>query len=95
MRKLFLIAGCLLALTTMGQEVRAENIIRRANSSQSHAITQRANGIYSQPGTNVSRFRTGSGGASANRLPAGRSYYQGRYFGNLNNRFYGPQYGYF
>lgn len=29
------------------------------------------------------------------RLPAGRSYYQGRYYGNLNNRFYGPQYGYF
>ncbi len=29
------------------------------------------------------------------RLPGGRSYYQGRYFGNFNNRFYGPQYGYF
>lgn len=29
------------------------------------------------------------------RLPAGRSYYQGRYYGNFNNRFYGPQYGYF
>ena len=29
------------------------------------------------------------------RLPRGRNYYQGRYFGNYNNRFYGPQYGYF
>jgi len=29
------------------------------------------------------------------RLPSGRSYYQGRYYGNFNNRFYGPQYGYF
>jgi hypothetical protein len=28
-------------------------------------------------------------------LPSGRSYYQGRYYGNFNNRFYGPQYGYF
>lgn len=28
-------------------------------------------------------------------LPAGRRYYNGRYFGNFNNRFYGPQYGYF
>lgn len=28
-------------------------------------------------------------------LPQGRRYYQGRYFGNFNNRFYGPQYGYF
>ena len=30
-----------------------------------------------------------------NSLPAGRRYYGGRYFGNFNNRFYGPQYGYF
>lgn len=29
------------------------------------------------------------------RLPSGRSYYEGRYYGNYNNRFYGPQYGYF
>ena len=28
-------------------------------------------------------------------LPTGRRYFQGRYFGNYNNRFYGPQYGYF
>jgi hypothetical protein len=28
-------------------------------------------------------------------LPAGRRYYNGRYFGNFNNRYYGPQYGYF
>ena len=28
-------------------------------------------------------------------LPYGRTYYGGRYFGNFNNRFYGPQYGYF
>ena len=29
------------------------------------------------------------------QLPTGRTYYNGRYYGNLNNRFYGPQYGYF
>jgi hypothetical protein len=28
-------------------------------------------------------------------LPQGRAYYNGRYSGNFNNRFYGPQYGYF
>ncbi len=28
-------------------------------------------------------------------LPRGRRYYGGRYFGSFNNRFYGPQYGYF
>ena len=28
-------------------------------------------------------------------LPRGRRYYGGRYFGTFNDRFYGPQYGYF
>ena len=32
---------------------------------------------------------------SSNRLPTGRRYYNGRYYGNFNNRYYGPQYGYF
>lgn len=32
---------------------------------------------------------------SVGRLPSGRNYYQGQYYGNFNNRFYGPQYGYF
>ena len=29
------------------------------------------------------------------RLPRGQVYYGGRFFGSFNNRFYGPQYGYF
>ena len=33
--------------------------------------------------------------ASRGKLPSGRNYYQGKYYGNFNNRFYGPQYGYF
>ena len=49
------------------------------------------------------RYRTYPRGASYGRgarsmrggLPGGRSYYNGRYYGNYNNRFYGPQYGYF
>ena len=28
-------------------------------------------------------------------LPVGRPYYGHRYFGNYNNRWYGPQYGHF
>ena len=35
----------------------------------------------------------GSGGAS--QLPIGRRYIDGRYFGPLNDRYYGPQYGNF
>jgi hypothetical protein len=45
--------------------------------------------------SSASQTYGGNTGASRSRLPAGRSYYQGRYYGHLNNRFYGPQYGYF
>ena len=30
-----------------------------------------------------------------NRLPRGQVFYGGRFFGSFNDRFYGPQYGYF
>ncbi len=40
------------------------------------------------------RRRNFSSGANKS-LPGGRRYYNGRYFGNFNNRYYGPQYGYF
>jgi hypothetical protein len=33
--------------------------------------------------------------AGTTGLPRGRRYYNGRYFGDFNNRFYSPQYGYF
>lgn len=36
-----------------------------------------------------------SGFRGLTSLPRGRAYYNNRYFGNFNNRFYGPQYGYF
>lgn len=36
-----------------------------------------------------------SSGGLNQALPGGRRYYGGRYFGNFNNRYYGPQYGYF
>lgn len=50
------------------------------------------NGQASQPVNNSPAYGPvqRSGG-----LPVGRTYYGGRYFGNFNNRFYGPQYGYF
>jgi hypothetical protein len=44
-------------------------------------------GACLSPGTGVSPNEQG--------LPRGRRYYGGRYFGSFNNRFYGPQYGYF
>jgi hypothetical protein len=37
----------------------------------------------------------GTYGAGYPGLPRGRRYYNGRYFGSFNNRFYGPQYGNF
>lgn len=49
------------------------------------------------------RYRSYSNGGGYGRgarsmrggVPGGRTYYNGRYYGNYNNRFYGPQYGYF
>lgn len=41
------------------------------------------------PPKSIQSFRRTEG------LPTGRTYYGGRYFGNFNNRFFGPQYGYF
>lgn len=49
-------------------------------------------GNYHAPG---SGHAPGGYYPGASGLPRGRRYYNGRYFGNLNNRFYGPQYGYF
>jgi hypothetical protein len=50
---------------------------------------------YRPATTHAYQLRTRRGSSVRSRLPSGRSYYQGRYYGNLNNRFYGPQYGYF
>jgi hypothetical protein len=40
-------------------------------------------------------YRRGDGRTMRGGVPGGRTYYNGRYYGNYNNRFYGPQYGYF
>lgn len=45
-----------------------------------------------RPWTVESRMRTSAGTPG---LPRGRRYFGGRYFGQFNNRFYGPQYGNF
>jgi len=49
---------------------------------------------YSAGGRHLHRLR-GSTTVRTRELPRGRTYYNGRYYGNFNNRFYGPQYGYF
>ena len=52
-------------------------------------------GPYDRVGT---RHRNGGSPAAFRGTgvpPFGRRYYGNRYFGNFNNRFYGPQYGYF
>lgn len=62
---------------------------------------RRANSYYHT--SPQSQWQYGSGGSmqgmspgnSGYGLPLGRRYYNGRYYGNFNNRFYGPQYGYF
>ena len=63
-------------------------------------VRRRASSSYQYP---RSYYGGGYGGANARSyrglpqsgVPAGRTYYNNRYYGNFNNRFYGPQYGYF
>ena len=70
------------------------------DESSSQTLEARAKKVRVSQGH---RYRTNSHGASYGRgarsmrggLPGGRTYYNGRYYGNYNNRFYGPQYGYF
>lgn len=63
-------------------------------------VYSQANSRYdcNRNGTSVWQRGYGRGDTSRttpNGLPRGRTYYNGRYFGNFNNRYYGPQYGYF
>ena len=75
-------------------------------SAVAHAETPRVSRL--QPGKHHSRHKTFAesvlgGRATASPrpprrtdgLPTGRSYFGNRYYGNFNNRFFGPQYGYF
>lgn len=94
---------CLIGVTAGAGETRAEGFLSRLRSNlrspvtpaQQYRPTQQyrsplrnnASPRERYPARNLDRGRT--------RLPSGRSYYQGRYYGNFNNRFYGPQYGYF
>lgn len=48
--------------------------------------------FHFRPWTAESRLR---GSAGTPGLPRGRRYIGGRYFGQFNNRYYGPQYGNF
>ncbi len=65
----------------------------QANSGESARVSQRY-GCQNCPQNGASN-RRGSGRAMRGGVPGGRAYYNGRYYGNYNNRFYGPQYGYF
>jgi hypothetical protein len=58
--------------------------------------------VHARPGPFWRGGRMGDGAGNfvnpyvgPNRLPRGQVYYNGRYFGDFNNRFFGPQYGYF
>jgi len=77
----------------------------RATSPSRSAPTRRdyvTRTVWASDARQPSAYRTPQRGrpvggvpGSPGNLPAGRRYYGGRYFGNFNNRIYGPQYGYF
>ena len=91
--------GLLMATTLMSEAVTADGPRVRFLQNRTVESTNRTS-TQSERSTlrmrnNVSTSQSQSATNGVNRLPAGRNYYQGRYYGNFNNRFYGPQYGYF
>lgn len=92
---------CLFATVTLTTNaVMADGPRLRLFQKRSVESVQRPSTQNDHPARNV----RGSGASSSvqsesrgstSRLPSGRNYYQGQYYGNFNNRFYGPQYGYF
>lgn len=89
----FALLLALVASTSFAQEQRGRGrwlAPRAGNTYQAQPWAPRMQAGFSTQG-----MGTRSPAPGRSQLPAGRSYYQGRYFGNLNNRFYGPQYGYF
>ncbi|GAA5509579.1 hypothetical protein [Novipirellula caenicola] len=77
-------------------EAQAEGLFNRLRSANQRSTMPTR--VWSAPTSSRSMmggYPTRNLNSRATRLPSGRSYYQGRYYGNFNNRFYGPQYGYF
>lgn len=94
------IAFCVVLAAVQFSTVSVSTAEAAGPLARMRAANQRSSNVYASPTSrstpSVSRTYGGAAsGAARNRLPAGRSYYQGRYYGHLNNRFYGPQYGYF
>ncbi len=78
------------AMSRTQAEDRQDNLFPRMNPHcPRNQVSQRSTTVRGQ-----SPHRSPGVGGPAT-LPRGRAYYNNRYFGNFNNRYYGPQYGYF
>ena len=91
--------GLLMAMTLMTSDATADGprvrfFQNRTAESPNRTSTQPERSAL-RLRTNETMSQTPSASTGAGKLPAGRNYYQGRYYGSFNNRFYGPQYGYF
>jgi hypothetical protein len=97
------IAVWLLAGLLVGSGARAQVVAPPPYHAHGHAAHVRGGAAGPRGWLPFGRARgaaagNGSGGFDAGGtagLPRGRRYYNGRYFGGFNNRFYSPQYGYF
>ncbi|GAA4460804.1 hypothetical protein [Novipirellula rosea] len=87
---------CTSLLFASAGEVQAEGLFSRLRSANQRS-SMSTQGWFSPSNSRsmMGSYPTRNLNSRATRLPSGRSYYQGRYYGNFNNRFYGPQYGYF
>ncbi len=87
--RLFLLL-CFVAPLVGASQAEAGGLLSRLRGN-----VQRSSPTQTYPATRSRSYPTRNLNQGRSRLPAGRTYYRGRYFGNYNNRFYGPQYGYF
>ncbi len=83
--------SALLGITLLGAAVMAGGDSKSAAYQTRSGVSVAAGPFRGSYGY-YRRFNSGNGSRA---VPAGRRYYDGRYFGNYNNRYYGPQYGYF
>jgi hypothetical protein len=86
-----IVAGLLWA----GFSYTIEHVERPRLNRQGSVEVQVAAGTWHHRGTSRPASYRGYGFQGMGTLPTGRRTWQGRYFGNINNRYYGPQYGYF
>ena len=93
LRTLILVAG--LSIVFCGATQAGNPAVRQRQTSQSRSIYQSGHETWLQSVIGRPAVANPRPMQRTIGLPTGRAYYGNRYYGNFNNRYFGPQYGYF